>query len=298
MRRLLLTIIPLLLGCSDDFEAYSKLSSLRVLAVRSEPAMPRSGASASLRALVWAPAGQDVSYHWSLCPVAAKAKDLYACPLTPEAASPVFGAGLPAFDLGGAPEATLTHGLAPSTLASLCTQGISTPGYSDSVDCDLGFPLTVVLDVSAAQESLRAAFSVYLPIRDDGTNDNHNPALLDLTAAGVPVGDVLPQTPGEKIAMAAAVAADAAESRPAFAFESGTGPRSERLTVSWFADTGSWKKDRTSFIDGETTLTEAAANVWTAPEALAGTTTFMVVVRDDRGGVSWLERKAATEVRP
>jgi hypothetical protein len=293
MRSVLLAIVAFLIGCSDGFDPYSKLSSLRVLGVRSQPAMPRSGESASLQALVYAPAGQEVAYHWSLCPVAAKVKDQYACPLSPEAAAGVFGAGLPAFDLGVAPEATLAHGLAPAALASLCAQGISTAGYSDSVDCDLGFPVTVVLDVSSGQESLRAAFSVYLATRDDGSNDNHNPSLLDLTAAGATMSDVLSLAPDQEIPMAASLAADAVESRPAFPFESGTGPRTERLTFSWFADTGSWKKDRTSFIDGETTLADAATNPWTAPDVLSATGTFMVVVRDDRGGVGWLERKVS-----
>lgn len=298
MRSLALVFSIFLGACSDGFEPYSELSSLRVLAVASQPAMPRAGVSASLRALVYAPPGQDVTYRWSLCPVVAKAKDRYACPITPEAAAAVFGAGLPQPELGSMPEVTLTHGLAPATLAALCGRGIAATGYADSVDCDLGFPVTVVLDVSTGEQSLRAAFSVYWPTSDDASADNHNPVIVDLNANGVPIGDALVASPAEELAVVAAVAADAVESRPAFPFESGTAARSERLTFSWFADTGSWNKDRTSFIDGETTLADAASNPWTAPDVLPASATFAVVVRDDRGGVGWLQRRPSLGGRP
>jgi hypothetical protein len=288
----------LIAACSDGFEPYSELSSLRVLAVASQPAMPRAGVSSKLSALVYAPPGQDVSYRWSLCPVVAKAKDAYACPITQEAAAGVFGPGLPEFELGSTPEVTLTHGLAPSTLAGLCGRGVAAAGYADSVDCDLGFPVSVVLDVGSGDKSLHAAFVVYLPTSDDASADNHNPTIVDLTADGVPIGDALATPPGAKLGVAAPVAADAVESRPAFPFESGTEPRSERLTFSWFADTGSWNKDRTSFIDGETALADAASNPWTAPDVLPASATFAVVVRDDRGGVGWLRRRPSLGGQP
>jgi hypothetical protein len=298
MRTALLAILALLIGCSDGFEPTSKLSSLRVLGMRSQPAMPRPGVSASLQALLYAPSGQEATQHWSLCPVVAPAKHAYACPITSEDAASAFGPGLPSFDLGAASEATLTHGLAPETLAALCAHGIATASYADSVDCDLGFPVTVVLDVSTGQESLRAAFLVYLPTSDDDMADNHNPSLLDLTAAGAPISGALFPKPGKEVNVDATVAADAVENRPVFAFEGGTGRRSERLTFSWFSDAGSWKKDRTSFIDGETTLADAASNSWTAPDVLPGTTNFMVVVRDDRGGVGWFGRTVSIEAGP
>jgi hypothetical protein len=298
MRPPLLALLALLIGCSDGFERYSKLSSLRVLGMRSQPAMPRPGQSASLQALAYAPPGQEIAYRWSLCPVAAKAKDQYACPLTPETAAAVFGPGLPDFDLGDAPEAVWSHGLAPATLAGLCARGIASTGYADKVDCDLGFPSTVVLDVSSGGQSLRAAFSVYLPTSDDDSADNHNPAMLDLTVNGVAMAEAVSSSAEQKLTVAATVASDAVESRPSFPFEGGTGLRSERLTFSWFADAGSWEKDRTSFIDGETTLADAAANPWTAPEVRTEVATFAVVVRDDRGGVGWLERKPTIEVLP
>jgi hypothetical protein len=298
MRPALLALLALLLGCSDGFERYSKLSSLRVMAMRSQPAMPRPGQSASLQALVFAPPGSEVVHRWSLCPVVAKAKDSYACPLTTETAAAVFGPGLPDFELGSTPEAVWSHSLAPATLAGLCAQGISSAGYADSVDCDLGFPVTVVLDVSSGGQALRAALSVYLPTGEEESADNHNPSLLDLTVDGAAMGDVVVAQAEQKLTVAASPAPDAVENRPSFPFESGTGPRPERLTFSWFSEAGSWDKDRTSFIDGETTLADASTNKWTPPDVRADAATFAVVVRDDRGGVGWLERKPAIEVLP
>jgi hypothetical protein len=298
MRPCLFVLLAFLLGCSDGFERYSELSSLRLLAMRSQPAMPRPGQSASLQALVYAPPGQEITYQWSLCPVAAKAKDSYACPLTPGAAAAVFGAGLPDFDLGSAAEAVWSHSLAPATLAGLCAQGIASAGYANRVDCDLGFPVTVVLDVSSGAQSLRAAFSVYLPIREDDSADNHNPSILDLMVNGAAMGDVVAAQAEQELTVTASPAPDAVENRPGFPFESGTDPRPERLTFSWFSEAGSWDKDRTSFIDGDTTLADASTNKWTPPDVRADAATFAVVVRDDRGGVGWLQRKPAIEVLP
>ena len=296
MRPYLLLLILLLVGCSDEFERYSQLSSLRVMAMRSEPAIPRLGQEAKLQALVYGT--EAIEYRWSLCPVAAKARDGYACPISPEAAVGVFGTGLPTLAPDRGPEAALTHGLASSTLAALCEQGLLAPGYANSVDCDLGFPITVVLDVRSGEQSLRAAFLVYLPTGDDATSDNHNPTILGLTADGLPMMDTMAVAPGGPKTVTASIATDAVEIRPVFPFEMGTGARPERLTFSWFSDVGSWKKDRTSFIDGETTLADAATNVWTAPDVLPDSVFFAVVVRDDRGGVGWLERKLTIEARP
>ncbi len=58
----------------------------------------------------------------------------------------------------------------------------------------------------------------------------------------------------------------------------------EALTVSWYATGGSFASDRTGRAsDDHGTTTD---NAWTAP-ATGGTVLVWVVLRDDRGGVSW-----------
>jgi len=300
MRPLSLVILMSWFSCSNNFAPYSNLSSPRVLAMRSEPAMPTANLPATFAALTFVPAGMTSAYHWTYCPVAAKAADRYACPLPYIAASAVFGPSLPDYDLGTGSTASFTHGFAPAALASLCKTGITTPEYAEPVDCDLGFPITLVLDLTTGADTLRAAFQVYLPT-DEQVVANTNPNLEDLLADGVPLtSEALLVTPEKPTTINVVPAANAVEERPIPASEGKPGKRAERLTFSWFSDTGSWDKDRTSFLDGDTTLAAATTNPWTAPKAdgLGKPALFYVVVRDDRGGVSWIERQVPLAVRP
>jgi hypothetical protein len=300
MRTEHLAILVSLLGCSNDFARYSNLSTPRVLAIQSEPAMPRANLPATFQALTFVPEGGSASYHWSYCPVTAKAADRYACPISLTAASAVFGPSLPDYDLGTAPETSFTHGFDPAALTSLCKSGIATPEYAGAVDCDLGFPITVVLDLTTGPDTLRAGFQVYLPV-DDQTAPNTNPALEDMLADAAPLTtEPFPATPEKPLVLSVLPAADAVELRPIPAFEGTPGIRAERLTFSWFSNSGSWDKDRTSFLAGDTTLAAATTNTWTAPKAdgFDKPTSFYVVARDDRGGVSWIGREVRLEPRP
>jgi hypothetical protein len=294
-----LFLLLFLLGCSGDFAPYSNLATPRVLAMRSEPAMPGPGIPARFAALTYVPAGAPATYQWSYCPVAARAADRYACPLPWDAAAAVFGPTLPAYDLGTGATADFQHDLDPAALARLCATGIATPAYAGAVDCDLGFPLTVTLDQTTGGQTLRAAFQVYLPI-DDQAVPNANPGLEDLLAGDLPVGAALAAAPEQAVVFTVKPAADAVEARPIPAFEGAPGTRAERLTFSWFAEAGSWDKDRTAFLDGETPLADATRNTWTAPaaDAWVGPAWFHVVARDDRGGVSWISRQVTLGGQP
>lgn len=61
-------------------------------------------------------------------------------------------------------------------------------------------------------------------------------------------------------------------------------PRREAITVSWFATAGSFATDRSGRAEDEKETTSDDA--WTAP-AKRGQVAVWVVIRDDRGGVSW-----------
>jgi hypothetical protein len=68
--------------------------------------------------------------------------------------------------------------------------------------------------------------------------------------------------------------------------------RTETLSVSWFATAGSFQDSRTGL---EVTPDGALAeNRWTVPRE-AGEVTLWVVLRDNRGGVSWKSARLAVE---
>jgi hypothetical protein len=305
-------VLLALVGCSNDFAPYSQLDRLRILAIAAEPAMPLPGRTATLSALTFVPAGESAAYHWTWCPANAPASGDYVCPLTQAQAEQAFAVALdpggnghlPALDLGTAATATFTNPFSPAALAGLCAAGLDSPVYAQSFDCEGGFPVTVVLDVATASASLRAGFVVRLPV-GDAPELNQNPVPTGLQLAQVPLLDPPAPTtvsPGETIDLHVDIPAAAVETRSIPPSEGPPGQRLERLTASWFADSGKIDKARTAFIDGETTLAETASNRWTAPARTewppSGTLELAVVLRDDRGGVGWLVRQAILEQRP
>jgi len=68
--------------------------------------------------------------------------------------------------------------------------------------------------------------------------------------------------------------------------------RVERLSASWFATAGRFREARNALESADEG--SLAVNVWTAPREPA-TVTLWVVVRDDRGGVSWQRHRIEVE---
>lgn len=306
------SLLPALAGCSNDFAPYSQLDRLRVLGIQGEPATPLPGETAVLSALTYAPAGETAAYHWSWCPAAAAVGSNYVCPLDRAQASQAFAAALdpsanatlPSLDLENATTAALTNPFAPSALASLCATGLDSPTYSQSFDCEGGFPVTIVLVVATASASLRAGFVLRLPVGDT-PELNQNPSPAGLQVASVALTDppaTVKLSAGQTVDLHADIPLDAIEVRSIPPSEGPPGQRLERLTASWFADSGKIDKARTSFIDGETSLDQTSQNRWTTPKAAdwpaSGQVEFAVVLRDDRGGVGWLVRQVVLELGP
>ncbi|HJX63451.1 MAG TPA: hypothetical protein VJ860_05800 [Polyangia bacterium] len=299
-------------ACSNDFAPYSQLDRLRILAVRSEPATPLPGEVATLSALTFVPTGESLSYHWTWCPVTASASQDYACPLDQATANLVFAgtvdpgiaAELPSLDLGQAATASLNNPFSISGLSALCAAGLDSQGFSQGLDCEGGFPVTVVLDVSTATVSLRAGFVLRLPYETPPLI-NHNPSPAGLSLAEISLSDTpipIVVSPKQTIDLQAQIPADAAELRPIPASEGPPGQRLERLTASWFADAGRIDKPRTAFIDGVAPLDQTSQNRWTAPSATEwpanNLVQFLLVLRDDRGGAGWLVRQVQLEQPP
>ena len=309
---LILTTILALAGCSDDFAPYSQLDRLRVLAIQAEPATPMPGQTTTLSALVFAPPGDSVATRWTWCPGPAPAAGNYACPLDQAQADQLFApaldpsvaAALPSLELGTAATASLKNPFALTALASLCATGLGSLAYAQSFDCDGGFPLTVVLDVATARGSLRAGFVLRLPVGPT-PELNQNPVLAGFELGGLPLAETpapIVVAPEQTVDLRIDIPASASEIRSIPPAEGAPGQRPERLTVSWFADSGTIDVARTAYIPGQTSLDETSRNRWTAPAAGAwpplGRVEFIAVLRDDRGGVGWLARQATVGQAP
>ena len=75
----------------------------------------------------------------------------------------------------------------------------------------------------------------------------------------------------------------------------------ERLIISWFTESGDVDVERTSFISGAVELADATENEWepdNTEDYPRDTSEIVIVVRDSRGGVSWLRGLVGLEASP
>jgi hypothetical protein len=307
----LLTLTPA--ACADaDFDPYNLVSGLRVLAVQSEPPALAPGQTAVLAALVSAPAGETVSYHWSWCPFAQPRETGYACAITQEELQAIIDESLPdaavtapSFDLGSDDSVLFDAGGDATLVQALCRGLVEAGASSTSVvpDCSTRLEVTVRLEVATATESVTAIKRVpFVFDADDATNTN--PALGNVRVAG----------DSEEESVAVEVAVDgstelAAETThrlwvdvPPATFETFTPapdaltpdpePRGEDLAVTWLVTAGETDAKRTTYIDGEVSVETLRENTWTLPALrdAGDRATLFLVIRDERGGVGWTAR--------
>jgi hypothetical protein len=282
------------IGCAEEFEAYSHLSSLRVLALAAEPAAPAPGETTTLSAMVYTPPGVTVtSRAWSWCPFAEPTQSGADCAITEEELAEM-GIDAPAYDLGTGETASFTHSIDPAILAAIC--GAAMPGQEALVDCTGGFPVQVKLVVAAGAETITAINTLRLRFSDDH-EPNANPPIDGLVAViggseqpiDAPPGPTFAR--GEEHEVRAEVPASASESFMGFDDDGDPAVVKERLVLSWFVESGDIADERTAFIDGVVVLEDALVNSW-EPDLLEAdfdrpTADLIVVVRDSRGGTSW-----------
>jgi hypothetical protein len=287
-------------GCSDDFEPYSRLSSLRVLGIAGDPAAPAAGETTTLSALVFTPTAEPVTYAWSWCPVPGPSRDGYPCLLSEADANGLLGGGLPPYDLGKAPTATFTNSLPPVFLKQACTPNPQNPIV---FNCSKGFPVQIKVVVKApsyrdqdkgliAVKTLNLRFDAAIPA-------NANPQLGGLTAtingADVAITDdpdptvTLPRNTETTIKVGLAP-----EQAEIYTLPPDTKPIREYLLLSWFVESGDIDNARTAYqFDANLVETvpieRARTNKW-KPAKLADypgeIARIVVVVRDGREGIS------------
>jgi hypothetical protein len=309
-RRVALGVVGLLaLGaCGEDFTPFNRLASLRVLAVQSDPVAPLTGETTTLTPLTYAPPGQTIeSYRWEWCPFPGSSADGSPCLVTEDEARELAGAAadtIPPFDLGRDPTATFENSLDRGLLAALC-EGAAAQA-PELASCEGGFPVQVKLTVRTADEEVVTVRTLRLRFEED-SEPNANPS-IDALSAELDgdevelVDDPLVSLPRRSETTIHADVPAAASERYTRLDEHGQPEEvSERLLLTWFVESGDTSDEHTLFIDGRVSLEDATENEWEPdgeddyPEEES---ILLVVVRDGREGVTWLERRAALDPDP
>jgi len=253
----------MLAGCAEQLTPQSLVSDLRVLAIRAEPAEAAPGETVRLEALVVDPFGQGRSIErvWASCP-------------DPPGDSPVRCVERGSPDLLGSDErvevtmpADLPDGRSLGVLLYVCAGG--TVGLTEDGPTCTGEGASGLLAVRR--------------VKSAATSPNRNPTIAALALDGAALeGDDIPEVAAcaddcASHALTVSTAEDAAEP------VDGDGGRTEELVTSWLATSGAMERP---FGFGS-----APAVEWTPPDG-TGLVFFWVVLRDDRGGVDWIERQA------
>lgn len=293
-------------GCGRDFEPFNLVNKLRVLAIQADPPAVAPGETAVLRALVYEPDGDEVSYRWSWCPLTTGSLGGFECAVSEaelrdlaESFVPGSGALVPSFDLGSEPEAAFDYSFSPVLMQGLCEllTSFEAPSFVSLPDCEESLVVSITLEVTAGDEAVTAIKE--LPVYfDEAGADNENPAIGEVTAA---LGDggpaVLPEdglatllanrrhdlVVDVPIASAQVFQPSPTEDDPQPA------SRRESLFMTWFVTGGDTTDNRTTFIEDEIPLEELGSNRWLTPRDQPETTLFLVL-QDERGGVGWTWR--------
>jgi hypothetical protein len=302
----------LVASCGASDAPYNRLDKLRVLAVRAERPSLRPGEATLLEALVYTPDDAPVDYHWSYCPVRGGAGDGYRCLVTPtQLEASLLSAGIEGvsvdFGLGEAPSAQFSYQLPADFLRSLCQASAAAVTSSSGGAAPACASLTVSVDlvVRSGGAEVHAIKDLELLLDAEG-EVNANPSVTGVRfgrrptaakdAALIATGEPLSALKrGENYDLYAEIPESAAETyaHTPTAARPETEAR-ERLTLTWFVEVGDTRSMRTSFLDGQNAFANLLANTWQPPfgdEFTGPGSRLILVIRDERGGVSWLTER-------
>jgi hypothetical protein len=318
MRRFAVAAL-LVAGCGSDLPQSSFIDKLRVLAVQADPPEVAPGQPTRLRRLAVEP--EVLQAQDDAGPVGALQTLWLACAQGPGVTTPV--------PCGVGPDATaqIPPRCADAPNAPLCLIGeddeaVYTPGdatgqvlltavVADTIDGARGCLIDIALHDGVPTMPDRCVIALKRLVVSDKPAEmrNRNPA-LNFFALRDKAGTVQSLTDGSAGFAAAANAPGMtlAARRTDDSAELGSDGKYEALTVSWFTSGGKIDGGRsalepagcTSQLDcADKPPSFDATTNWTppAPDALAatnpdGTVRYWAVIRDDRGGVDWLEGTA------
>lgn len=310
-------------GCQDDFAPYTRLAEMRVLAIRAEPtASPGFNETVTLRPAIYLLPGQTIAtYQWEWCPFPGPSTAGYPCAIShPDLVALVNEQGgpgdmIPDYNLVSVGDtASFTNVFPPELLAAVCAGMSGTPF---APDCDDGFPIQIKLRVAGPAgdplyDEIEAVWTLRLPI-DSAVPLNQNP-VLEMPAQMVAVVGGQDRSIDELMSPTVTLPRDmetvvrldglteaASESYYAVDDEGQSFLDHERLTLSWFVESGDIDEARTAFIFDVEPIEDTRRNSWTPAlreDYDRNDARIFVIIRDNRGGVTWAEGRVLLEDAP
>lgn len=294
-------------GCGGSFDPYNRLNSLRVLAIRSEPVAPATGDTTTIDAKVYTlSAHADVTFAWSWCPVATAAGA--ACPITEDQVSML--AGMPvSYSLPAAADGstTFTNAFPLALFQTLCAG----TGNFAATDCTDGYPIQLQLTVSTDNDQVQAVRPLRLRFRDID-QANANPTVMGLFATlgaspqpqpfdGDPPVTMVTLPRHVETPINTVIPPGTSEVYMGTDDNGNPAVVNERLNLSWFVESGGTNHQRTAYIAGQVAIEDAAKMKWTPAfkkDYAPDTSRLILIIRDDRQGVGWIDGTVSLEPTP
>lgn len=278
------------LRCGPDFDRPSVVDSLRILAVRADPAAILPGESTTLTPLVADPlgAGRTVTHIWGACVTFGESGVAFQLPSDCAADR----APLPPPGTVSADGAQVTVAIPPrcdETMQKPCL-----PADLDEIEGLTGqsgtFGIPIRLAVTAGDEEQIAIVPVAVVL--DDSPPNRNPAFDALAEGGAAWPEGESRTVREDPALTLRATWPADDAEPYTYVASGSKEvveTREVIAVHWYASLGRLDPDVTSdgFLDANLALDPEKPS----PDGADGR--LWVVISDGRGGVAWAERPLA-----
>ena len=305
-------LLAMVAACGEEFTPYNEIEGVRLLAIGADPPWLAPSDTATISALVANRQQVPLRYSWSWCPFPAGSDVGFACAVSQadlqrmvdEAIGP-GQATVPSYDLGSATEASFTYSMSPLLLRGVC-EGLRSgelPDFVSLPECQRSFPITIRLVIRQEQREHVGIKELEL-LFEEGVTLNQNPMIGGLSALHPEEAatEITVEQDGStalerdvEYTLQLAITATTAERFSLPPEEDGgeSAQARERLVVSWFAEGGSLDLTRTSFVEGAIPLERARENLWSSPRVADFPETearLFFVIRDGRGGVSWLAR--------
>jgi hypothetical protein len=294
-------------GCGGDLPSYNQLEGFRVLALRASPPSLNGGESTTLDALTFVEGEPDpgLLYRWSWCPARLPTAMGGDCAFDEAEFARLLGLDQVEleFELGEGATTTFTYPGPPEVYRTACENSAAPEAQGVFVfACEGGFPISIRADITYGEQTIRIQKEIRLLF--GSLPPNKNPelgALSFLKVNGQTAPESWPEETaarlslGERYQVQVEVAETSAERfvPEATVVDPSPGERQESLYISWFVSSGETDQDRTSFIKDGVSLAEFGKNEWLLPKAgdeKRDAARMFLVLRDERGGVSWLSR--------
>jgi hypothetical protein len=283
--------IPLVQGCNGDFDPSSRVTDLRVLAVRADSPYAAPGQSVHLDTLAVDPAERTITWGFGLCvnPASGSAP---GCLATLDASTIVTGQSMSSFDFAVPSDVIAQLPSDGTARASVGAVVVACPGELTAVSGAVPFRC---VDVSGRMLGTDEYVVGVKRVFARQTDRNENPVVNGVTWDGTAwpaseVKDVVAcdESGNDYGACSSREQHVITVAVPAESLESGVDsfgvPFGEEVVVQYYASEGIFEHD-VRFASDTTTG-------WTARRESAGrTVTMWFVVRDDRGGVTWDTRQ-------